>query len=79
MRTPLSLPFVLLAVALTPAVAQTISATDAKSHVGEKVIEAKSDDGIYIELGDGTKWLVVKVRRTDSWRMGTRRGCGGNR
>ena len=24
------------------------------------VIQAKSDDGIYIELGDGTKWLVIK-------------------
>lgn len=36
MRTPLSLVFVLLAFALTPAVAQTISAADAKNHIGER-------------------------------------------
>ena len=35
MRTPLSLLFVLLAFALTPAVAQTISAAQAKAHKGE--------------------------------------------
>ena len=60
MRTPLLFLVALLAFALTPAVAQPISAADAKSHVGEKVIEAKSDDGIYIGLDDGTKWLVEK-------------------
>ncbi len=36
MRTPLSLLFVLLAFSLTPAVAQTISAAQAKAHEGEK-------------------------------------------
>ena len=35
MRTYASLLFVLVAFALTPAVAQTISAADAKNHVGE--------------------------------------------
>ena len=35
MRTPLSLLFVSLAFALTPAVAQTISAAQAKAHEGE--------------------------------------------
>ena len=35
MRTPLSLLFVLLAFALTPAVSQTISAAQAKAHEGE--------------------------------------------
>jgi hypothetical protein len=36
MRTPLSLLFVLLAFSLTLAVAQTISAAQAKAHEGEK-------------------------------------------
>jgi hypothetical protein len=35
MRTPIPLLFVLLAFALTPAVAETISAADTKNHVGE--------------------------------------------
>jgi hypothetical protein len=35
MRTPLSLLFVLLAFALTPAVSETVLAADAKNHVGE--------------------------------------------
>ena len=35
MRTPFSLLFLLLAFALTPAVAQTISAAQAKAHEGE--------------------------------------------
>ena len=35
MRPPLSLLFVLLAFALTPAAAETISAAEAKNHVGE--------------------------------------------
>ncbi|MGO9325182.1 MAG: hypothetical protein ACLP07_11530 [Terracidiphilus sp.] len=34
MRTTLSLLFVLLAFALTPALAETLSATDAKNHIG---------------------------------------------
>jgi len=36
MKASLSVLFVLLAFALTPAVAQTMSAADAKNHVGEK-------------------------------------------
>lgn len=47
------------AIAIRPICTQTVSAPDATNHVDEKVIQAMSDDGIYLELGDGTKWLVV--------------------
>jgi len=48
-----------LAIAIRPAIAQTVQASAAKDLAGKQPILATSDDGIYIELNDGTKWLVV--------------------